>query len=79
MVIHQAIGNDENFGLGSIMDKLFNEETSIFVVKEDNGAVVSALGNMMKKFGHYNPGSSWHTGIFGKKDGKLSGQVMSGT
>ena len=44
---------------------------SVLIVEEDIDAVVTALGYVMEKFGHYDPGSSWHAAIIDGLDGKL--------
>lgn len=53
------------------MNKLLKKETSVLMVEEDISAVVTALGNMMEKFRHYDPSSSWHTAIIDVLNGKL--------
>jgi 23S rRNA maturation-related 3'-5' exoribonuclease YhaM len=73
MISHQAIRDDRNPGLRRVMNKLFKEETAVVSVEEDIYSVVTALGYVMEKFGHYDPGSSWHAAIIDGLDGKLLG------
>ena len=53
------------------MSKLLEEKTTIFVIKEDVGAMISALGNVMNEFGHYDPSSSWHRAVIDSGGRKL--------
>jgi hypothetical protein len=63
MISHQAIRDDENPSLHRVMNKLFKEEISVLIIEEDLGSMVTSLGNVMEKFGHYDPGSSWHAAL----------------
>jgi hypothetical protein len=45
------------------MNKLLKEEISVLIIEEDLGSMVTSLGNVMEKFGHYDPGSSWHAAL----------------
>jgi hypothetical protein len=60
VISHQAVRDDEHLSLHRVMNKLFKEKTSVLVVEEDISLMVTSLGNMMEKFGHYDPGSSGH-------------------
>jgi hypothetical protein len=53
------------------MNKLFKEEKPILIVEEDISSMVTPLGNVMEKFGHYDPGSSWHAALIDGRGGKL--------
>ena len=63
MISHQAIRDNENPSLHRVMNKLLKEEISVLIIEEDLGSMVTSLGNVMEKFGHYDPGSSWHAAL----------------
>jgi hypothetical protein len=63
MISHQAIRDDENPSLHRVMNKLFKEEISVLIIEEDLGSMVTSLGNVIEKSGHYDPGSSWHAAL----------------
>lgn len=44
---------------------------SVFVVEEDISSMVTALGNVVEKFGHYDPGGSWHAATIDGREGKF--------
>ena len=71
MISHQAIRDDKNPGLHGVMNKLLKEKMSVLVVEEDISSMVTALGNVVEKFGHYDPGSSWHAATIDDRDGKF--------
>jgi len=62
MVVHQAPGPDLNVMLLSVACQQFQIYLPIFIIEENRGAVVAALGDVMRISGGDDTGDSWHGG-----------------
>jgi hypothetical protein len=64
MVAHQAPGSDLNVILLGIACQQFQIYLPVFIIEENRGAVVAALGDVMRISGGYDAGDSWHWGDY---------------